>query len=149
MLNQGGHTDDASGGNILVVEDNELLAILLRRVLERAGYDVTLAASGAEMMTAIETDLPDLIVLDIGLPDADGRDLLAALKSAPRTLNIPVLVWSGRFPDSDRRIALELGAEDFVEKGAPSLVVAKIERVLLRISERELIKARSSLEREA
>lgn len=133
------------GSTILLVEDNEMLLALLRRALEREGYVVVSAPSGAEMMHLLDTSQPDLIVLDVGLPDMDGRDLLAALKKDPKTLHIPVIVWSGREPGSDRRIALELGAEDYVEKGPPSTLVPKIERVLLRISERELVKARESL----
>lgn len=127
---------------ILVVEDNEKLLALLRRALEREGYGVVPAASGSEMMKQLVVATPDLIVLDVGLPDTDGRDLLATLKKDPRTLSIPVIVWSGREPGSDRRIVLEMGAEDYVEKGPPSTLVPKIERVLLRISERELVAAR-------
>ena len=131
--------------NILVVEDNEKLLALLRRALEHEGYRVTPAPSGAEMMKQLRLATPDLIVLDVGLPDMDGRDLLASLKKDPQTLSIPVIVWSGREPGSDRRIVLDLGAEDYVEKGPPSVLVPKIERILLRISERELLKARESL----
>lgn len=127
---------------VLVVEDNEKLLALLRRALEREGYGVVPAASGSEMMEQLRAATPDLIVLDVGLPDTDGRDLLATLKKDPRTLSIPVIVWSGREPGSDRRIVLEMGAEDYVEKGPPSTLVPKIERVLLRISERELATAR-------
>jgi CheY-like chemotaxis protein len=70
---------------------------------------------------------------------------LAALKKDPRTMHIPVLVWSAGRNESDRRIALELGAEDYVQKGLPSTLVPKIERILFRLSERELVRARSSL----
>ena len=135
----------AETATILVVEDNELLLSLLRRALEREGYAVIPAPSGVEMMKMLYRSMPDLIVLDVGLPDADGRDLLATLKKDPRTFHIPVLVWSGRDPDSNRRIALELGAEDYVEKGVPSRLVPKIERILLRLSERELAEARASI----
>jgi DNA-binding response OmpR family regulator len=131
---------------IMVVEDNEMLLGVLRRVLVRAGYEVVPAANGAEMTRLVLADRPDLIVLDIALPDADGRDLLAALKKDARMATIPVVVWSGRYADSDRAVVLDLGAEDYVEKGSPSALVAKIERVLLRISERELRVARSSLD---
>ena len=61
------------------------------------------------------------------------RDVLLQLKNDPRTAHIPVLVWSGRDPQSDRRIALDLGAEDYVEKRDPSTLLPKIERVLLRV----------------
>lgn len=138
-------TSESAGTTILVVEDNPMLLALLRRALEREDYKVLAALSGAEMTRQLHESRPDLIVLDVGLPDMDGRDLLAALKRDSRTLHIPVIVWSGREPGSDRRIALELGAEDYVEKGPPSTLVPKIERVLLRISERELVKARESI----
>ena len=137
------------GGKILVVEDNEVLLRLLRRALEREGYEVIPALNGVDMMKLVKVSKPDLVVLDVGLPDVDGRDLLAALKKDPRTSAIPVLVWSGRDPESDRRIVLELGAEDYVAKGPPSTLVPKIERVLFRISERELAKARASIQAKA
>ena len=147
MRDQGGTTNEST--KIMVVEDNDMLLALLRRVLEREGYTVIPAISGVEMMKLLYSSKPDLIVLDIGLPDVDGRDLLAALKKDARTFTIPVVVWSGRYADSDRAVALGLGAEDYVEKGPPSTLVPKIERVLLRISERELKKARESIEPEA
>jgi len=131
---------------ILVVEDNEALLSILSRALVREGYEVIAGATGAEMVKALHSSTqPDLIVLDVGLPDIDGRDLLAALKKDPKTRHIPVIVWSGRNPESDRRIVLELGAEDYVEKGPPSALVPKIERILLRLSERELVEARASI----
>lgn len=77
---------------------------------------------------------PDLLVLDLGFPDADGRDLLSKLKADPRTADIPVLVWSGeRDLEKERRIALSLGAEDYVEKTDAQLLLRKIERLLFRI----------------
>lgn len=124
------------GGRILVVDDDELLQELVKIALEGEGYDVIQALSGGEMRQHLETFKPDLIVLDVLLPDADGRDLLAALKKDPKTTRIPVLLWSGRYPDSDRAIALDLGAEELVEKGPAYELVDKIERILLRISDK-------------
>ena len=132
---------EGDGATILVVEDNEHLLKLLRRVLEREGYEVIAASSGIELMKLVYSSKPDLIVLDVGLPDIDGRDLLATLKKDPKTFSIPVLVWSGRDADTTRRVVLDLGAEDYVEKGPPKALVSKIERVLLRISERTLANA--------
>jgi two-component system KDP operon response regulator KdpE len=136
----------SSGERILVVEDNELVQMMVKLALENAGYLVSGAANGYELLQQVtQGNPPDLIVLDVGLPDMDGRDLLAALKQDPRTTGIPVLVWSAGRNESDRRIALELGAEDYVQKGLPSRLVPKIERILFRLSERELIRARSSM----
>ena len=104
----------SAGARILVAEDNEVLQRLVKRNFEREGYIVTQATTAAEMRSELAKATPDLIVLDVGLPDADGRDLLSNLKKDPKTANIPVLVWSGRDAESDRRIALALGAEDYV-----------------------------------
>ena len=123
----------SAGARILVAEDNEDLQKLVKRAFERDGYVVVSALTAAEMTAEIAREKPDLIVLDVGLPDGDGRDLLAMLKKAPRTRSIPVVIWSGRDAESDRRIALDLGAEDYVEKGPTSELVRKIERLLLRL----------------
>ncbi len=125
-----------AGAKILVAEDNEKLQALAKRAFEKEGFVVTQAFNGVDFAREMAASLPDIIVLDVAMPDADGRDLLAALKKDRRTATIPVVVWSGRDADSDRRIALELGAEDYVEKGPPSTLVSKIERVLLRIRDR-------------
>jgi two-component system KDP operon response regulator KdpE len=136
---------EGDGAKILVVEDNEQLLALLRRALVREGYEVLAAQSGIELMNLVYGSRPDLIILDVGLPGVDGRDLLASLKKDPKTFSIPVIVWSGRDPDTTRRVVLDLGAEDYVEKGPPSTLVPKIERVLLRISEGALASARASM----
>ena len=96
-----------SGERIVVVDDNELVLAMVTRALEKAGYVVSSATSGMTMRNLLFTVQPDLIVLDVGLPDMDGRDLLAALKKDPKTRAIPVLVWSGGRDESDRRIALD------------------------------------------
>lgn len=123
----------STGARILVAEDNEVLQGLVKRAFEREGYVVVPAYTAAEMLAEIAREKPDLIVLDVGLPDGDGRDLLATLKKASRTRTIPVVVWSGRDTESDRRIALDLGAEDYLEKGPTSELVGKVERLLLRL----------------
>lgn len=122
--------------SVLIAEDDKKLQELAKRALERHGYSVTQAFDSTQLWAHLVAAVPDLIVLDVGLPDADGRDILAALKRDPKTSAIPVLVWSGRDGGSERRIALDLGAEDFLEKGPPSELVSKIDRILLRLSER-------------
>lgn len=76
---------------------------------------------------------PALIVVDVIQLDSDGRDILAELKGDPRTALIPVLLWSKRGEsESDRRLALELGAEDYIQKIDADAMLAKAKRVLLR-----------------
>jgi CheY-like chemotaxis protein len=123
------------GRQILLADDDEQVQRAVTRVAEKLGYNVTHVTTGGDVVTrAIETK-PELIVLDVTFPDADGRDILAALKADPRTADIAVLVWSGdvRDPESDRKIALSLGAEDYVEKADAQTLMRKIQRVLFRL----------------
>ena len=125
----------AKKGRILLADDDVVLQRAVRRVAEAAGYEVITALTGHEVISIAADTQPDLIVLDIRFPDADGRDLLQVLKLDRRTESIPVLMWSASDYDSDRRIALALGAEDYVEKGPPSTLLPKIARVLLRLKQ--------------
>lgn len=97
------------------------------------GYEIVEARSGAEVLRVAADTKPALIVLDVQFPDADGRDVLANLKADPRTEAIPVVVWSGREFESERKIALKLGAEDYIEKTDPQTLFGKIKRLLLRL----------------
>ena len=125
------------GRRILLADDNEAIQRTLARVAEKRGHQVICALTGAAALEAAITIQPDIIVLDMGLPDADGRDVLNKLKADQRTTHIPVVVWSGREGESDSRISLNLGAEDYLEKTDPLLLIRKIERVLLRLDESE------------
>ncbi len=106
----------------------------MKRVATQFGHELLQVTTGAEVLRSANTLMPDLIVLDVSFPDADGRDLLAQFKADERTRDIPVLVWSAPHDrDSASRIALSLGAEDYVEKESAQLLMRKIERILLRI----------------
>lgn len=120
---------------VLVADDNAQLQRIVKRVFEQEGFAVVQSFDGANLVAQVLAVRPDVIVLDVGLPNADGRDVLSSLKREPRTADIPVVVWSGQDADSQRRIALALGAEDFVEKGTAHELVSKIERLLLRLRE--------------
>jgi two-component system KDP operon response regulator KdpE len=120
---------------ILVVDDNEAIQKVVQRVAEKLGHQVIQALTGAAALEAAIASQPDIIVLDMGLPDADGRDVLNKLKADQRTTHIPVVVWSGREGESDSRISLGLGAEDYVEKGDALLLIRKVERMSLRLDE--------------
>jgi len=122
-----------AGRRILFADDDPGVQRAVKRVAEKNGFELLQVLAGADVYRAALEAAPDLIVLDIHFPDADGRDVLSRLKADPRTSGIPVVVWSGRDPQSDRRIALDLGAEDYVEKRDPSTLLPKIERVLLRL----------------
>jgi two-component system KDP operon response regulator KdpE len=119
---------------ILLADDDPAVHRMVQRVATDFGHELVQVRKGVAVLAMALESKPDLIVLDIGFPDADGRDVLAQLKAEPRTANIPVLVWSGRHDlDSERRIAISLGAEDYVEKTNAQLLMRKIERLLLRL----------------
>lgn len=123
------------GRRILFADDDPGVQRALKRLAEKNGFELVPVTAGKNVYTSAVELMPDLIVLDIHFPDADGRDVLSRLKGDARTSAIPVVVWSGRDPQSDRRIALDLGAEDYVEKRDPGTLLPKIERVLLRLRE--------------
>ncbi|HYP99560.1 MAG TPA: response regulator [Polyangiaceae bacterium] len=120
---------------ILLADDSLAIQRMVRRVVEKHGHKLIEVTEGQGVLAAAILSRPDIIVLDIEFPDADGRDVLARLKAEPRTASIPVVVWSGRAGhESDSRISLELGAEDYVEKNDAQILLRKLERVMLRFS---------------
>lgn len=102
--------------HILVVEDDRDLQRLFSDVLQKNGYRVAQAYDGRSGLEAALAAPPDLILLDIMLPELDGRDVLAELKSHDATRDVPVIVISARGAQTDRRVALELGADDYLDK---------------------------------
>ena len=119
---------------ILFVDADKDMHRQVHRVLTRQGHDVFVLPTGAEALERAIASKPHLIVLDVALPDCDGRDVLARLKANKITRGIAVLVWSDgrKHRESDRRIALDLGAEDFIEKLDITLLLRKIESLVLR-----------------
>lgn len=119
---------------ILLADDDPVVQRAVQRVAAEFGHELSQVRAGSEVHAMTLELKPDLLVLDLGFPDADGRDLLSKLKADPRTADIPVLVWSAeRDLEKERRIALSLGAEDYVEKTDAQLLLRKIERLLFRI----------------
>ena len=115
---------------ILVVEDERRIAQIVRDYLERAGYRVTVASSGPEALAAARARLPDLIVLDLGLPQMDGLDVTRKVR---RDSNVPIIMLTARVDESDKLIGLELGADDYVTKPfSPKELVARVRSVLRR-----------------
>jgi DNA-binding response OmpR family regulator len=113
---------------VLVVEDELDIREALRRYLERAGLSVLTASTGTEALRLIETIRPDLLLLDLGLPDIDGMDVLAS--AVP---DIPVIVLTARTSVNDRIAGLQMGADDYVVKPfSPTEVVLRVRAVLGR-----------------
>src|SRR5664279_3256264 len=120
-------------GHVLVIEDEAVIADGVRRYLVAAGFGVTIAATGRAGMAAIARDRPVAIVMDIGLPDADGVELCRQLRAAGDWT--PVLFATARDEDVDRILGLEMGGDDYLVKPFnPRELVARIKAVLRRSS---------------
>ncbi len=115
---------------VLVVDDDEQIRSLLRRVLSVEGYDVDMAGDAAAAAEARAANPPDLVLLDVLLPGQDGRDLLAELRQSS---DVPVILLTGLGNEADRILGLKLGADDYVVKPfSPGELVARIQSVLRR-----------------
>ncbi len=120
---------------ILIVEDDEDILELLRFNLTNAGYAVVCTVSGEKALSRIEQVNPDLILLDIMLPGADGLDICRTLKGRPETQDIPIIMLTARGEDVDIITGLELGADDYITKPfSLKVVIARIRTVLRRKS---------------
>jgi DNA-binding response OmpR family regulator len=115
---------------VLVVDDEPKIARLLRDYLERAGFGVSVAHDGREALMRVRTERPDLVILDLGLPEIDGLDVARRLR---RDGDTPIIMVTARDDEVDRVAGLELGADDYVTKPfSPREVVARVRAVLRR-----------------
>ncbi|MDX2201809.1 MAG: response regulator transcription factor [Hyphomicrobiaceae bacterium] len=102
-----------TGQRILVVDDEPQIMRFLKPSLKAAGYEVLAAADGKQALRAAATQAPDLILLDLGLPDMDGKAVLERIRGWSR---VPVIVLSARDREAEKIAALDLGADDYVNK---------------------------------
>ena len=118
---------------IMVVEDNEPSRDALCRRLERRGYQVIPAVDGEEAVEMARVRLPDLILMDLGLPGIDGWDATRRLKAGETTRHIPLIVLSAHAMSNDRDMALAAGGDDFDSKPVRfDQLMTKIEALLSR-----------------
>jgi len=104
------------GQCVLVVDDDPTVSDVVRRYLERAGLEVTLAADGPSALRAYESQRPDLVVLDLMLPGIDGLEVCRRLRADPRTMHVPIVMLTAKGEESDAVIGLSQGADDYVRK---------------------------------
>lgn len=120
-----------TAARILIVEDDRELSDQLVRGLKEEGFQPRSAATGAESLTAVARDVPDALVIDIGLPDTDGRDLCQALRA--RGVQAPVLFLTARDALVDRLSGFDAGGDDYVTKPfAFAEVVSRLNALLRR-----------------
>jgi two-component system, cell cycle response regulator DivK len=101
---------------ILIIEDNEMNRDMLARRLEHRGFEVYAAADGRKGLAAAKTQVPDMIVLDMSLPEMDGWEVARLLKRDPATRNVPVIALTAHAMPGDREAALNVGCEDYDTK---------------------------------
>src|SRR3989442_15006189 len=101
-------------GSALVVEDDSELRGVGMRVLREEGFGAAGAATAADALQALEKNLPDVLIVDVGLPDADGRDLCQAIRA--RGIQLPVLFLTARDAVTDRLAGFSAGGDDYVTK---------------------------------
>jgi DNA-binding response OmpR family regulator len=118
-------------GTILVVDDEPNIADLVELYLRRDGYRVVKAARREEVVAAVNTHRPRLVVLDVGLPDIDGLEVCRRLR---QTSQVPVIFLTARDGEVDRVLGLELGGDDYLTKPfSPAELVARVKAVLRRV----------------
>lgn len=99
--------------NILIVEDNEMNRDMLSRRLTRRGYDVSVAIDGQTGLSMARDKVPDLILMDVTLPDVDGLEITRRLKTDDRTRRVPIIVLTARAMAGDREEAFAAGSDDY------------------------------------
>jgi len=116
--------------HVLVVDDEPAIVEIVRDYLVDAGFRVSSARSGEEALAVFRAVLPDLIVLDLGLPGVDGLDVARTIR---RSSSVPIIVLTARGEEADRIVGLELGADDYVTKPfSPRELLARVRAVLRR-----------------
>lgn len=120
-------------GKVLVIEDEQDVLDLLRYNLAKAGFSVEVARNGLEGLKAARAASPDVVVLDLMLPEMRGEDVCRELKSDPATAGLPVIMLTAKAQAEERIAGLELGADDYVTKPfSPRELVLRIEGLLRR-----------------
>lgn len=124
----------STGKKILVVEDEQDIAQLVQHYLQKDGFRSVTAMNGIEALKKIKEEKPDLIVLDLMLPEMDGLEVCKRVRSTPDTAMLPIIMLTAKAEESDTIVGLELGADDYVTKPfSPKALVARVKALLRRI----------------
>jgi DNA-binding response OmpR family regulator len=124
------HPTGSPGPQLLLVEDEESIGSLIRAYLEQTGYRVAWVTSGEEALRTFDELEPRLVILDIGLPGADGFDVCRSIRTRS---TVPIVMLTARDEEADRVAGLEVGADDYVSKPfSPRELAARVKAVLRR-----------------
>jgi two-component system alkaline phosphatase synthesis response regulator PhoP len=118
---------------IAIIEDEPNIVELVKYNLDREGYRTIAAVNGKKGLDMVRQELPDLVILDLMLPDLDGISICKQLRSEPQTKGIPIIILTAKSEEADRVLGLEMGADDYVTKPfSPRELVARVRAVLRR-----------------
>lgn len=119
---------------ILIVEDEQDILQLIKLYLEKEGFRTLLATTGLDGLQKAKQEKPDLVILDLMLPEIDGLEVCKRLRSAPDTAMLPIIMLTAKAEESDTIIGLELGADDYVTKPfSPKTLVARVKALFRRL----------------
>ncbi|MDE2223502.1 MAG: response regulator transcription factor [Candidatus Omnitrophica bacterium] len=121
---------------ILVVEDDRDISELIAYNLEREGYDIACLYEGAPVIDFVRKRKPDLVILDLMLPEMDGLEICRILKNDPHAKHIPIVMLTAKGEESDVVVGLQMGADDYIPKPfSPKVLVARIKAIARRTSD--------------
>jgi len=133
-------------GRVLLVEDEQDVAELIRYNLTKEGYDVVLSGNGNEALRLAREHRPDVLLLDIMVPQLNGWEVCRRIKKDPELAAIPVIMVSGRVEEGDKVLGFEVGADDYVTKPfSPRELIARIRAVLRRGRQADAKEKKASL----
>ena len=133
QIDETSYNMDMPHERILVVDDDREIIRLLRSYLEQAGYEVLIAANGETALHLLRREHPDLLVLDLMLPDRDGWDVTRLIRADTTLADTPIIMLTARVDDTDKILGLELGADDYITKPFnPREVLARVRAMLRR-----------------
>ena len=116
---------------ILVVDDDRDSLKLIGLMLQRHGYQITVAQTGAQALSKAETELPDLIILDVMMPDIDGYEVCRRLRASPQTAHLPIIMFTAKTQVTDKVAGFQAGADDYLTKPIhPAELTTRVEAIL-------------------
>ncbi len=117
---------------ILIVDDNPDLIYVLQRLVQLVGYDFIVATNGKQAVDIAAAQLPDLIILDIMLPEMDGLEAARLIRQNPKTHSIPILALTAKVSLKDKEECLQSGCDDYISKPyTPKQLASRIEKLLM------------------
>ncbi len=124
---------------ILIVDDDVDTLKLVGLIVQRQGYEVRVASSGAQALAMLQSEVPDLLLLDIMMPEMDGYEVARKMREDPRTAEVPIIMFTAKSQLDDKVAGFEAGADDYLTKPTqPRELLAHIKAVLARVSKSRL-----------